>query len=33
VTDGRVWTQDSYQPTHIAEDVASAINHAIRTSG
>ncbi|MGW0845717.1 HAD family hydrolase [Streptomyces sp. NPDC002787] len=33
VTDGRAWTQDSYQPTHIAEDVASAINHAIRTSG
>lgn len=33
VTDGRAWTQDCYQPTHIAEDVASAINHAIRTSG
>ncbi|MER6288421.1 HAD family hydrolase [Streptomyces sviceus] len=32
VTDGRAWTQDSYQPTHIAEDVASAINHAVRTS-
>ncbi|WP_217554592.1 HAD family hydrolase [Streptomyces sp. GbtcB6] len=32
VTDGRAWIQDSYQPTHIAEDVASAINHAIRTS-
>ncbi|MFD5130318.1 HAD family hydrolase [Streptomyces olindensis] len=33
VTDGRAWTQDPYRPTHIAEDVASAINHAIRTSG
>ncbi|WP_308427666.1 HAD hydrolase-like protein [Streptomyces albospinus] len=33
VTDGRAWPQDSYQPTYIADDVASAINHAIRTSG
>ncbi|MFI7015554.1 HAD family hydrolase [Streptomyces sp. NPDC050164] len=33
VTDGRVWTEDSYRPTHIADDVASAINHAISTSG
>lgn len=33
VTDGRAWTQDSYQPTHVADDVASAINHAISTSG
>ncbi|MEU6184302.1 HAD family hydrolase [Streptomyces coeruleorubidus] len=32
VTDGRVWTEDSYRPTHIADDVASAINHAISTS-
>jgi len=30
VTDGRPWTQDSYQPTHVAHDVASAINHVIR---
>ncbi|MFD5952007.1 HAD family hydrolase [Streptomyces collinus] len=33
VADGRAWTQDSYQPTYIAEDVASAINHAIKASG
>ncbi|MDQ0956479.1 putative hydrolase of the HAD superfamily [Streptomyces sp. B4I13] len=33
VTDGRSWAQDSYQPTHIAEDVASAISHVLRTSG
>ncbi|MEV6594865.1 HAD family hydrolase [Streptomyces acidicola] len=33
VTDGRAWTQDSYQPTHVAADVAAAIKHAIRTSG
>ncbi|MGD3112929.1 HAD family hydrolase [Streptomyces sp. YGL11-2] len=33
VTDGRAWPQDFYQPTHIADDVASAINHAIRASG
>ncbi|MFB8000201.1 HAD family hydrolase [Streptomyces sp. NPDC056002] len=30
VTDGRPWSQDSYQPTHIAKDVATAIGHAIR---
>jgi putative hydrolase of the HAD superfamily len=29
VTDGRAWAQDSYQPTHISDDVASAINLAI----
>jgi putative hydrolase of the HAD superfamily len=29
VTDGRGWTDDSYQPTHVAQDVASAIDHAI----
>ncbi|MCD7438572.1 HAD family hydrolase [Streptomyces lincolnensis] len=33
VTDGRAWTHDSYQPTRVAADVASAINHAISTSG
>ncbi|MFJ9589339.1 HAD family hydrolase [Streptomyces acidicola] len=33
VTDGRAWTQDSYQPTHVAADVAAAIKHAIRASG
>ncbi|WP_328336362.1 HAD family hydrolase [Streptomyces violaceus] len=33
VTGGRAWTQDSYRPTHVADDVASAINHTIRTSG
>ncbi|MCL8017097.1 HAD family hydrolase [Streptomyces sp. AS02] len=31
VTDGRPWTQDSYRPTHVARDVASAIDHAIGT--
>lgn len=31
VTDGRPWTQDSYEPTHTAHDVASAIDHAIGT--
>ncbi|MEV6423539.1 HAD family hydrolase [Streptomyces sp. NPDC051662] len=31
VTDGRPWTQDAYRPTHVADDVASAINHAIST--
>ncbi|MDQ0749241.1 putative hydrolase of the HAD superfamily [Streptomyces africanus] len=29
VTDGRDWTEDSYRPTHVADDVASAIDHAI----
>ncbi|KOU76198.1 hydrolase [Streptomyces sp. MMG1533] len=29
VSDGRPWTQDSYQPTHVADDVASAINHVV----
>ncbi|MGW3121925.1 HAD family hydrolase [Streptomyces sp. NPDC001107] len=33
VTDGRAWTQDSYQPTRVAADVASAINHAITAPG
>ncbi|MER6089774.1 HAD hydrolase-like protein [Streptomyces bluensis] len=33
VTDGRAWSQDSYQPTHVAADVAAAIKHAIRASG
>lgn len=31
VTDGRPWTQDSYEPTHVAEDVATAIHHTINT--
>jgi putative hydrolase of the HAD superfamily len=29
VSGGRPWTQDSYRPTHVAEDVASAINCVI----
>ncbi|NGO08121.1 HAD family hydrolase [Streptomyces sp. HC44] len=29
VSDGRPWTQDSYQPTHVADDVASAINYVV----
>ncbi|MPY63047.1 HAD family hydrolase [Streptomyces spongiae] len=33
VTGGRPWAQDSYRPTHMAPDVASAIDHAIRTTG
>ncbi|WP_331751734.1 HAD family hydrolase [Streptomyces sp. NBC_00723] len=32
VTNGHAWTQDSYWPTHVADDDASAINHTIRTS-
>ncbi|KUL22806.1 hydrolase [Streptomyces regalis] len=31
VTDGRPWTQGSYEPTHTAHDVASAIDHVIGT--
>ncbi|MFJ8538062.1 HAD family hydrolase [Streptomyces sp. NPDC093591] len=31
VTDGRSWTQSSYEPTHTAHDVASAIDHALGT--
>ncbi|MGP3966283.1 HAD family hydrolase [Streptomyces sp. 6N223] len=31
VSDGQPWTQDAYQPTHIAADIASAINHVIHT--
>ncbi|MGN9761454.1 HAD family hydrolase [Streptomyces sp. SD31] len=31
VTDGRPWTQDSYEPTHTAHDVASAIHHTLGT--
>ncbi|RFC77828.1 HAD family hydrolase [Streptomyces sp. AcE210] len=31
VTDGQPWTHDSYQPTHVANDVATAISHALRT--
>ncbi|WP_406319397.1 HAD family hydrolase [Streptomyces sp. NBC_00118] len=30
VTDGSPWPQNSYQPTHIAQDVATAISHAMR---
>ncbi|MER5756463.1 HAD family hydrolase [Streptomyces sp. NPDC002088] len=33
VTDGRAWPHDSYQPTRVAADVASAINHAITAPG
>ncbi|MDT0543256.1 MULTISPECIES: HAD-IA family hydrolase [Streptomyces] len=33
VTDGRAWDQDSYQPTRVADDVASAINLVLGTSG
>ncbi|MCX4851243.1 HAD family hydrolase [Streptomyces sp. NBC_00893] len=33
VTDGQPWSQDSYRPTHIARDVASAISHAMRKQG
>ncbi|MFB8272009.1 HAD family hydrolase [Streptomyces sp. NPDC055955] len=33
VTEGRPWPQNSFQPTHIAKDVASAINHAARNQG
>ncbi|MCF0077926.1 HAD family hydrolase [Streptomyces lomondensis] len=33
VADGRAWTQDSYRPTHVAADAASAISLAIGTPG
>ncbi|MFJ9729355.1 HAD family hydrolase [Streptomyces sp. NPDC101209] len=33
VTDGRGRPQDAWQPTHIAEDVTSAINHVIYAWG
>ncbi|MGW6606071.1 HAD family hydrolase [Streptomyces sp. NPDC055036] len=33
VTSGLPWSQDSYQPTHVAGDVASAIGHAMRNPG
>jgi putative hydrolase of the HAD superfamily len=33
VTDDRPWSQNSYQPTHVAKDVASAIGHAMRKQG
>ena len=29
VTDGRPWTQDSYRPTQVAENAASAIHHIL----
>ncbi|MGK5697861.1 HAD family hydrolase [Streptomyces sp. URMC 128] len=29
VSDGRVWAEDSYRPTHVADDIASAIDHVI----
>ncbi|MET9967190.1 HAD family hydrolase [Streptomyces sp. NPDC006356] len=31
VANGRGWPQDSYRPTHVAHDVASAVGHAIAT--
>jgi putative hydrolase of the HAD superfamily len=33
VTDGRPWAEDSYRPTHMTPDVASAIDHAITATG
>ncbi|MCX4808519.1 HAD family hydrolase [Streptomyces sp. NBC_01214] len=29
VANGQAWAQDSYQPTHVAEDVATAIDYVI----
>ncbi|MFD3469333.1 HAD family hydrolase [Streptomyces sp. NPDC058682] len=29
VSNGKAWAQDSYQPTHVAEDVATAIDYVI----
>ncbi|MFE5556535.1 HAD family hydrolase [Streptomyces sp. NPDC056544] len=29
VSNGQAWAQDSYQPTHVAEDVATAIDYVI----
>jgi putative hydrolase of the HAD superfamily len=31
VSNGQPWTQDSYRPTQVAEDVATAIDHVIGT--
>ncbi|MFJ8746040.1 HAD family hydrolase [Embleya sp. NPDC127516] len=33
VANGRPWPQDSYRPTHVANGVASAIDHAMRNPG
>ncbi|MEU1710546.1 HAD family hydrolase [Streptomyces sp. NPDC005706] len=32
VSNGQPWAQDSYQPTHVAEDVATAIDYVISAS-
>ncbi|WP_327380614.1 HAD family hydrolase [Streptomyces sp. NBC_01207] len=29
VSNGQAWVQDSYQPTHVAEDIATAIDYVI----
>ncbi|WP_328792711.1 HAD family hydrolase [Streptomyces sp. NBC_00273] len=29
VSNGQAWAQDSYQPTHVAEDIATAIDYVI----
>ncbi|WP_416966866.1 HAD family hydrolase [Streptomyces sp. 4F14] len=33
VSNGQPWAQASYRPTHVAEDVATAIGHVVRTAG
>ncbi|MFE9442099.1 HAD family hydrolase [Streptomyces sp. NPDC006602] len=33
VTDGRPWIEGSYRPTHVADDVASAIDLVLNTRG
>ncbi|MGW1029492.1 HAD family hydrolase [Streptomyces sp. NPDC002577] len=30
VSDGRSWTQQGYQPTHVVDDVASAVDHILK---
>ncbi|HEX5539982.1 MAG TPA: HAD family hydrolase [Micromonospora sp.] len=32
ISSGQPWAQDSYWPTHVTDDVASAINHVINTA-
>ncbi|WP_020140678.1 HAD family hydrolase [Streptomyces sp. 351MFTsu5.1] len=32
VSNGQQWAQDSYQPTHVAQDVATAIDYVITTA-
>ncbi|WUF75568.1 HAD family hydrolase [Streptomyces nojiriensis] len=33
VSNGQLWVQESYRPTHVVEDVATAINYVIGAAG